>query len=118
VEEGELGGFRIEVSVQAPSLDIAGQWVTNSPLLDINFWTTATINQDGEMTAGPRLKMLVATKEGFPFNTKWVLQRASSLGSLSGQDITRPTRLQRQMVVDILASLGWNAGRGRATKSA
>ena len=118
VDESELGGFRIEVSVQAPSLDIARQWVNNSPLLDINFWTTATINQDGEMTAGPKLEMLVTTKKGCLFNTNWMLQRASLLNLLIGRDNRRPTKLQRQVVADALASLGWNAGRGRITKSA
>ena len=118
VEEAELGGFRIEVSVQAPSLDIARQWVTNSPLLDIDFWIAPITDQDGEVIAGPRLEMLLTTKEGCLFNTNWVLQRALSLDLLRGRDITKPTKLQRQAVVDILASLGWNAGRGRLTKSA
>jgi hypothetical protein len=113
IPEKDLGGFRIEVSVQAPTLSIAKQWVDNTPLLDVHFW------QDpwGQGTVGHKVDILIAIKSDFLNNTRWVIQRAMSSTILTGRDIVSPTKLQKQVVGDILCSLGWNAGKYKATKS-
>lgn len=107
----EIGGFRIELSIQAPTLDIARQWVENTPLLDIGFWINPTA--DGN---SPRVNIMTTTQEGLLLNANWIVQRATSKKVFQGTDAHKPTNLQRQVTADILASFGWNAGRYRITK--
>jgi hypothetical protein len=113
IPDRDLGGFRIEVGVQAPTLAIAKQWVDNTPLLNVHFW------QDpwGQRTGGQKVDILFTIKDHLLSNARWVIQRAMSLKLLVGRDSLSPSALQKRVVADILCSLGWNAGRYRTTMS-
>lgn len=109
----QLGGFRIEVTVQAPTLIIAKQIVENTPLLNLKYYTTPS----GDATEGHMLDVMVTDKEHLLQNASWVIERARSLQPAGRRDETRPLPLQKQMVADIMCSFGWNAGRLRPTPS-
>lgn len=111
VPEPELGGFRIEVSVQAPTLTIAQQWVANTPLLDFGFWTNPSVD-----TGTPRLNTMMTTKEALLLNANWMVQRSTTLKIFQGTAAHPPTKIQKQGVADVLSSFGWNAGRLKITK--
>jgi hypothetical protein len=110
IPESELGGFRIEVSVQAPTLAIAKQWVENTPLLDINYWYCPGSEDH-------KLGIFVTHKKPVLDNANWMMQRAQSLDIIRGDNGATPTDVQMQVAIDVLSSLGWNAGKGRPTKS-
>lgn len=110
IPESELGGFRIEVSVQAPTLAIAKQWVENTPLLDINYWYCPE-------TEDHKLGIFVTHKKPVLDNANWMIQRAETLNVIRGDDHRTPNDVQMQVAIDILSSLGWNAGKGQPTKS-
>lgn len=108
IPEAEMGGFRIEVSVQAPTLAIARQWVENTPLLNIKHWACPGIED-------AKLDILITNKEGLLDNTNWVLNRANVLNVFRG-DNNNATPRQKQAMADVLCSLGWNAGRWKPTE--
>jgi hypothetical protein len=113
VPNAEMGGFRIEVSVQAPTLDIAKRWVEGTPLLNINFWREPW----GQGVEGQKIDVLLTNKESLLLNANWIIQRGYRLKHLTGRDIYKPTKIQCQVVTDILSSLGWNAGKSKPTPS-
>lgn len=110
IPPGQLGGFRIEVSVQAPTLAIARTWVENTPLLDIKHWSSP--GQEGH-----RLDILITHKQAVLENANWLISREHSLKMIQGRDSNAPTRLQKQVAADILSGFGWNAGRWSVTKA-
>lgn len=113
IPDKDFGGFRIEVSVQAPTLSIARTWVERTPFLDIKFWTCPMPS----WAEGHQMDTLVCTKKDILQNANWTIQKATSLKILEGRDSNVATRLQKRVVADILCSLGWNAGRQRTTMS-
>ena len=50
-------------------------------------------------------------------NAMWVHQRAVDSGILSGDNSGRVTAVHHQGIADVLAGLGWNAGRKKPTLS-
>jgi hypothetical protein len=106
----DMGGYRIEVTVQAPSLDIAMQWVDRTPYLNIHYWSCP-----GQ--SGHKLDILVTDKQHLLHNSNWVIQRLSTLDIVQGRDSNNPNKVQRQAAADVLASFGWNAGREKPTRS-
>jgi hypothetical protein len=112
VPEEEIGGFRIEVTVPAPTLGAACMWMDRSPFTGIGFWTNPTPGG-----AGPKVNMMVTRKEALLLSANWMVQRATTLKVFQGTDARPPTMLQKQVTADVLASFGWNAGRYKVTKA-
>jgi hypothetical protein len=112
VPEEEIGGFRIEVTVPSRTLRAAHAWMEKSPLTEIGFWTNPTPGG-----ADPKVNMLITRKEALLLNANWMVQRATTLKVFQGDNNRAPSRLQKQVTADVLASFGWNAGRYKVTKA-
>ena len=112
VPEEEIGGFRIEVTVPSRTLTAARAWMEKSPLTEIGFWTNPTPGG-----TGPKVNMMVTRKEALLLNANWMVQRATTLKVFRGTNAHPPTKLQKQVTADVLASFGWNAGRYKVTKA-
>lgn len=108
-----LGGFRIEVTVRAPSLQEATQAVRRTGFLDPQYWLG-----HGE---GPHARHLLSAKvvkrEAFLEIANWVHQQALSGKVFHGQAGDKPSKQQVQALTDILNALGWNGGLRSPTKS-
>lgn len=109
----ELGGFRIEVTVQAESLAQARQRVERTPFLDPAYWLHLG---DGPHYAN-RISARVVERKAFLENANWVHQQAEAAGIFFGTEGNAPSREQVQVLTDILSALGWNKGLRTSTKS-
>jgi hypothetical protein len=108
-----LGGFRIEVTVKAPSLHEASRAVRRTGFLDPQYWLG--------LGDGPHAQHLISAKlverEAFLENANWVYQQAVLGKVFQGQAGDGPTKQQLQALTDILNALGWNGGLRSPTKS-
>ncbi|CAK9779319.1 unnamed protein product, partial [Cutaneotrichosporon oleaginosum] len=84
---------------------------TTLPFFNINWWI-GQVNGSTKM-----VEVKVVDKRGLLANARWVNQRAVDTGQLTGRDSAKATSEQKQVVNDLLASLGWNGGKRRLTKS-
>lgn len=108
-----MGGFRIEVTVQAKSLSEARTKVDRLPFWDINFWR----DPRGHGTERYKVDIKLVSKEGLLDNANWILQKAEDRGVFSGRNDDKPSKVQLQAMADVLCGLGWNAGKKRTTLS-
>ena len=106
VDPNEMGGFKIEVTVGAQSLSDARDLVQATPLLTHDFWLHPPDNY-----AAYKLIATVVTKDGLLANADWVFRQCTLAQALTGTDRTRPSSRQVQMMSDVLAAFGWNAGK-------
>ncbi|GFZ43061.1 hypothetical protein JCM24511_00779 [Saitozyma sp. JCM 24511] len=108
-----LGGFRIEVTVKAPSLRQAHRQVMATNFLNPSYWLGAA--------EGPHAALLLTanlvTREGFLANANWVYQQAAQANIFQGRAADAPSKAQIQALIDILNGLGWNGGIRSPTKS-
>ena len=108
-----VGGFRIEVTIRAPSLRQAYGLVKRTNFLNPSYWLGVG---NGPHTAHILTAKLV-TREGLLANANWTYQQAAQATIFNGQAADQPTRVQIQAIVDILNGLGWNPGIRSPTKS-
>ncbi|RSH85341.1 hypothetical protein EHS25_004737 [Saitozyma podzolica] len=108
-----VGGFRIEVTVKAPSLRQAHRLVMATNFLDPSYWLGAA---EGPHAAHLLTANLV-TREGFLANANWVYQQAAQANIFQGWAADAPSKAQIQALIDILNGLGWNGGIRSPTKS-
>ena len=113
VPREEIGGYRLEVTVQARSLAAARRMVDRTPFLDINFWRCP--QEQG--TQAYKLDIKVTTKAALLANANWMYSRAVDKGVFKGGNAEKVTIVHLQGTADVLASLGWNAGRRDPTRS-
>ncbi|EIW69240.1 hypothetical protein TREMEDRAFT_30502, partial [Tremella mesenterica DSM 1558] len=116
VDEEQMEGFRIEVTVQAASLADARTIVTATPFLDPRFWINPS-------SVDPQLEYLkldakLLNKKTLLSNANSVYTRAQVAGIFDGANTNKPSRRQIQGLTDVLASFGWNADVRKPTKSA
>jgi hypothetical protein len=111
--EAALGGFRIEVTVNAPSLEKAVAKVKKSGLLEPSYW----LNHGDGPHAVRGLSAHLVPREAFLDSANWIYQCAIDLDVFCGNNNSTPSSLQLHVLTDILNSIGWNNGRGIATKS-
>lgn len=107
----EMGGFRIEVTLQAPTLQEAKDKVATLPFLDIKWWAGLVVGST------KKVDIKVVDKKGLLGNTRWMYQRAQETGFLNGRNARMATSEQKQVCADLLASFGWNGGKRNITKS-
>jgi hypothetical protein len=112
-EEKALGGFRIEVTVKAPSLAQAHALVKATDFLLPSYWLGIG---DGPHTAN-LLSANLVSREGLLANANWVYQQAVQADVFRGRGGDTPTKPQIQALTDILNALGWNSGLRSPTKS-
>ena len=106
VDPMDMGGFRIEITVGAPTLAAAQDKVQATALLTPAFWLHPPDN-----LASYKLKATAVTKAGLLANANWMYQRAMMARTIVGHDQARPTQSQVQAMSDLLASFGLNAGK-------
>ena len=109
----DLGGFRIEVTVMAQTLEAARAEVLGTHLLRVDTWLEPVEGILGQFTLDARL----VTKRGLIQNARWLHQRAIELDIFTGQNVDTPSRLQLTAINDVMAAFGWNAGIQKPTKS-
>ncbi|RXK34714.1 hypothetical protein M231_08030 [Tremella mesenterica] len=117
VPQWDMGGFRLEVTVQARSLASARRKVEGVPFLDINFWRDPGTHPQGHSLERFKVDIKVLSKAALLMNAHWVYQRAMDMGIFRGDSNIRPSRGHLQGITDVLASFGWNAGRRNPSKS-
>lgn len=110
----EMGGYRIEVTVSAGTLKEARDKVQDVPFWDLQWWMSPISYTLGTLPF-LELAVKVTTKQGLLDNARWMSLRAESLGLFTGDNNVPASRLQKQAVADLLASVGWNAGRRQVT---
>ncbi|EIW65415.1 hypothetical protein TREMEDRAFT_66609 [Tremella mesenterica DSM 1558] len=115
VPQEELGGYRIEVTVQASPLADARRMVDNVPFLELNFWRDP--GGHAQELGMYKVDIKVTTRRGLVANANWMYQRAVDMGIFRGNAPSTPTNVHLRGITDLLASFGWNAGRRKPTKS-
>jgi hypothetical protein len=113
IYESRLGGFRIEVSVNAPTLQEAKRLVKATPFLRPSTWLHPT--EPALQDFGVDIKLV--SKEGLLGNANWLYQQAVLLGTFKGDKNKKPSGMHSQASTDIMAGFGWNAGQRHPTKS-
>lgn len=114
MDPGRLGGYRVDLSINIPTLQEAIQFVRETRILDIATW-----HDDGPNVPGiKKIDMKVVSVEGLLANARYLLERAKHLQIFRGRNSNVPTDVQQQVVVDIYCSVGWNGENERTTASA
>ncbi|EKD04974.1 hypothetical protein A1Q2_00725 [Trichosporon asahii var. asahii CBS 8904] len=108
----EMGGFRIEVSLTDSTLRGAKATADGMPFYDLNWWLDPPAGYEAY-----KLDFKVLSPKALVQNAKWVLQRAEDLGMLASDNNRSIDKLQKKVMADVQASLGWNAGKLKTTKS-
>lgn len=108
-----LGGFRIEVTVKAATLNLAKERVKTTGFLKPGYWLG--------FGDGPHHKDLIASRlvsrKDFLDNANWVYHRAAELEIFSGDNNRKPTLYQIKALTDVLNAVGWNGGLRSPSKS-
>ncbi len=113
LSSSELGGFSIEVTVEASSLDEARRLVDGTPFLDYNFWLDPHVSALRKY----RMAVKIVPKAAMLQNANWVYHEAQRMGHFLGNSNVAAQPAQVQTMIDVLASFGWNTGRRDTTKS-
>lgn len=112
-DESSLGGFRIEVTVKARSLQEATARINRTSFLDPSYWLGHGPGPHARKTVSARL----LPRRAFLDNALWVQQQAADLKIFLGDSNAKPTRQQLRVLTDILNAVGWNNGLRSPTKS-
>jgi hypothetical protein len=112
-DESSLGGFRIEVTVKARSLQDATARINRTNFLEPSYWLGHG--------PGPHARKIVSARllprQAFLDNALWVQQQATDLKVFLGDNNARPTSQQLRVLTDILNAVGWNNGLRSPSKS-
>jgi hypothetical protein len=111
----DIHGFRIEVTVQAPTLRQATRLVELTPFLQPAFWLDPA--QTHPELAHLKLAAKLVQVKTLLANANWMHRKLEDSGHLFQRDSSTPTRLQLQCVIDMMAAFGWNKGLRKVTKS-
>lgn len=111
-EADQMGGYRIEVTVRAPTLVEARVFCEYSPFYDINFWRNPPAGLERF-----KLDVKVATKAAALANAHWIMDRAVHCGVFSGADSDKPQHIHTQGMFDTLAGIGYNGASAQPTAS-
>ncbi|SPO42077.1 uncharacterized protein PSFLO_07560 [Pseudozyma flocculosa] len=110
-ERTRLGGIRLEVTVQARTLQEAIRKVSHTPFLNANEF----LNPSFPLTKPYQLQVKGIGKEQYLTNARDMLAKADSKGIFTGHDHNPATKEAQRIVMDLFNSLGWNSGRRRPT---
>ena len=102
----KLGGLRIEVTVQAPTLEEAVARVSSTPLMNLDeYFTPSTPDMEPLQL---NIKM-VSKSQYFSF-CREVLAKAQKAGVFKGDNRRKPGALRKQIMHDLYNAMGWNPG--------
>lgn len=108
----QLGGFRMEVSIQAKTLQQARTISASIPFLVPSFWFNPSAG-----FARFKLEAKFVTKAAYLANSNWVYQQAVTQKAFHTDDSLKPTPIQQRMLSDCYSAMGWNSGYTRITQS-
>lgn len=111
----QVYGFRIEIGVQAPSLKTAVDLVNTTPFFDPNFWLNPSASWPGNDHL--RLVAKFTTQGTLLANANWMYKKAMATGNFNGRDVNAPSSDAVQVMIDLLAALGWNSGKRDPTNA-
>lgn len=103
-DESSLGGFRIEVTVKARSLQEATARINRTDFLEPSYWLGHEPGPHARKTVSARL----LPRQAFLDNALWVQQQATDLKIFLGDSNARPSSQQLRVLTDILNAVGWN----------
>jgi len=111
----EITGFRIEVTVQAPTLSLAVKIVEATPFFNLQFW----LDPQSHVPELQHLRLIakICTEDSLIRNASAMHALATTQGILSGDNRTKPSSRAVQGLTDVLAALGWCSGLRRPTQS-
>ncbi|PWN45766.1 hypothetical protein IE81DRAFT_285069, partial [Ceraceosorus guamensis] len=110
-QPADLGGLRIEATVQAPTLGEAVEWTRASPLLVLNTW----VKPSTEIFQAYGIQIKRITKSQLVENAKMMLAAAHACDLSRGRDGGSVNQADQQAVTDVSAALGWSPGHGKPT---
>ncbi|OWZ27404.1 hypothetical protein C347_06199 [Cryptococcus neoformans AD2-60a] len=108
----EFGGFRIEISLVAKTLGEAKQKALRLPFFKLENWLHPT---DQRMVPF-KLQAMVVTKKDLLDNAIQMLSIANARDIWAGSNSGKVSNFRKQVVTDLFASFGWNAGRRNPTR--
>lgn len=112
-DEQTLGGFRMEVTIRAPTLRAAVELVTDSPLLTIGEYLHPTT----ELTQDYQIRQKTCTKAELIANCTRLLEAGKASNLFQGRDSGKVGAVEQQKITDIQCALGWSPGQKKPTPS-
>jgi len=112
-DETSLGGFRIEVTVKAKSLQEATARINRTNFLEPSYWLGHGPGPHARKTVSARL----LPRQAFLDNALWIQQQATDLNIFLGDSNAKPSSRQLRALTDILNAVGWNNGLRSPSKS-
>ncbi|CAO1633499.1 unnamed protein product [Sympodiomycopsis kandeliae] len=107
-----MGGWRIEVTVQAATLWEAKEQVEGTGFLNIENW----LDPREEVLKRYRQRMVKVSIEDYLKNAEDLLNTAVKKGLFSGRGSSKTTNLQKRAIRDVQNAIGWS-GRWRPTNA-
>lgn len=107
-----IGGFRIEVTVRAPTLSMAKMQIEGTPLLDIEFWTS----WNDRIRVNPKVEVCLANKDSFMSNARWICTQATLLQPIGDDERGLATPAQKRATEDMMSAIGWQVDRVQGTR--
>lgn len=106
-----LGGSRVEVTVQAPTLQHAYAKVASTPLLNIYEYLTPTQEEMKFL----ELDIKFIKKRHYIQYCRDIMEKAQKLGVFKGDNRRKPGNMRKQIVSDLYNAMGWNPGTRAVT---
>ncbi|CEH14367.1 hypothetical protein CBOM_02220 [Ceraceosorus bombacis] len=107
-----FGGYRIEVTVQNPTLPAAISLISKTPLLNLAEWQKPL----SEELEGFVIQEHLVSSQVYLQQFKRLLHKAQGLKLFSHKNTEPPSRLGKQVLVDLANALGWNPGLRKPTE--
>jgi hypothetical protein len=111
-DEESLGGFRMEVTIRAPTLRAAVELVSDSPLLNICEYLHPT----QELTEDYQIRQKTFTKAEFVQNCKTMFTAGKNCHLFQGRDAGKVGKIEQQKITDLQAAFGWSLGHRKPTR--
>lgn len=106
-----FGGYRIEVTVQNPTLTAAVSLIRKTPLLNLAEWQKPL----SEELDGFVIQEHLVSSQVYLQQFQQLLRKAKGLQLFEHRNNAAPSRLGKQVLVDLANALGWNPGFRKPT---
>jgi hypothetical protein len=109
--ERQLGGLRLEATVQSPTLERAWLKISQTPVLNLYEYTSPTL----DAMVPYKLETMSITKEEYLQSFQELLAKAEENKVFFGRAELNAHPDSQQVIVDLFNALGWNTGRFKPT---
>lgn len=107
----DMGGLRIEVTVCAPTLREALDWVASCPVLQLAEY----LNPSREPFHRHKIQLHELSKEEMLENARSMMAQAVKQGLFNGRDSLQVSLQAKKQVIDLYNAVGWNDGTRKPT---